>query len=401
MALSILYPAQISSSRSSIVPSPPLLKNLKLPRFWPWQKVKVGSLSVSPMGFGTWAWGNEFLWGYEESMDGELQQVFNLAVENGINLFDTADSYGTGRLNGQSEKLLGNFIQGLVELSFEFKMEDVCLGITKRRNDFAVLLIRYLIACTWQGNKQARDNIVIATKFAAYPWRLTPNQFVEARRSSLDRIQLDQIGIGQLHWSTALQERALWDGLVAMYDKGLVRAVGVSNYGPKQLLKIYDYLEARGVPLVSAQVQFSLLSMGEDQLEMKSTCDALGIRVIAYSPLGLGMLTGKYNTSNLPTGPRGFLFQQILPGLEPLLNRLHKQGEKPYPRYDQDMNLQVAINWCITKGTIPIPGVKTIKQTEENLGALGWKLSSDEMQQLESAALESPRKMVENIFQTR
>lgn len=78
----------------------------------------------------------------------------------------------------------------------------------------------------------------------------------------------------------------------------------MSNYGPKQLLKIYDYLEARGVPLVSAQVQFSLLSMGEDQLEMKSTCDALGIRVIAYSPLGLGMLTGKYNTSNLPTGPR-------------------------------------------------------------------------------------------------
>lgn len=68
--------------------------------------------------------------------------------------------------------------------------------------------------------------------------------------------------------------------------------------------------------------------------------------------------------------------------------------------YDRDMNLQVAINWCITKGTIPIPGVKSIKQAEENLGALGWKLSSDEMQQLESAALQSPRKMVQNIFQT-
>ncbi|KAL1532079.1 Pyridoxine 4-dehydrogenase [Salvia divinorum] len=370
MALSILYPAPTahfscsSSSRSSTLPSPPLLKNLKLPRFWPWQKVKVGSLSVSPMGFGTWAWGNQFLWGYEESMDGELQQVFNLAVENGINLFDTADSYGTGRLNGQSEKLLGNFIR-------EFP-----------------------------GNKQVRDNIVIATKFAAYPWRVTPNQFVEACRSSLDRIQLDQIGIGQLHWSTAnyapLQERALWDGLVAMYDKGLVRAVGVSNYGPKQLLKIYDYLEARGVPLVSAQVQFSLLSMGEDQLEMKSTCDALGIRVIAYSPLGLGMLTGKYTTSSLPTGPRGFLFRQILPGLEPLLDSL-----KQIAQARRKTVSQVAINWCITKGTIPIPGVKSIKQAEENLGALGWKLSTDEMQQLESAALQSPRKMVQNIFQTR
>lgn len=77
---------------------------------WYWQ-VKIGPLSVSPMGFGTWAWGNQLLWGYQESMDTELQQTFNLAVDNGINLFDTADSYGTGRLNGQSEKLLGKFIR--------------------------------------------------------------------------------------------------------------------------------------------------------------------------------------------------------------------------------------------------------------------------------------------------
>lgn len=71
----------------------------------------MGPLSVSPMGFGTWAWGNQLLWGYQQSMDDELQQVFNLALENGINLFDTADSYGTGKFNGQSEKLLGRFIR--------------------------------------------------------------------------------------------------------------------------------------------------------------------------------------------------------------------------------------------------------------------------------------------------
>ncbi|XP_011075912.1 pyridoxal reductase, chloroplastic [Sesamum indicum] len=370
MALLISYPASTvciscsTSSQNPAISSPSLLKNLKIPRFWPWQKVKIGPLGVSPMGFGTWAWGNQLLWGYQESMDNELQQTFNLAVENGINLFDTADSYGTGKLNGQSEKLLGKFIS-------EF-----------------------------EGNKQLRDNIVIATKFAAYPWRLTPNQFVDACKSSLDRIRLDQIGIGQLHWSTAnyapLQERALWDGLVAMYDKGLVRAVGVSNYGPKQLLKIHDYLKARGVPLCSAQVQFSLLSIGKDQLEIKDICDSLGIRVIAYSPLGLGMLTGKYTPSNLPSGPRGLLFRQILPGLEPLLNSLKEIAQRRRKTISQ-----VAINWCISKGTIPIPGVKSIKQAEENLGALGWQLTSDELLQLEYAALESPRKMVQNIFQTR
>ncbi|KAI3749112.1 hypothetical protein L6452_12705 [Arctium lappa] len=87
------------------------IKILKIPRvLWPWQKVKLGPMTVSPMGFGTWAWGNQLLWGYQESMDTELQQIFNLAIDNGINLFDTADSYGTGKLNGQSEKLLGRFI---------------------------------------------------------------------------------------------------------------------------------------------------------------------------------------------------------------------------------------------------------------------------------------------------
>ncbi|KAM0934414.1 putative pyridoxine 4-dehydrogenase [Dioscorea sansibarensis] len=332
------------------------------PRFWPWEKVKLGPLSVSPMGFGTWAWGNQLLWGYREEMDGVLQETFNLAIRNGINLFDTADSYGTGRLNGQSERLLGKFIR--------------------------------------EGPNKVQDKIVIATKFAAYPWRLTAGQFVKACESSLDRLHLEQIGIGQLHWSTAnyapLQEMALWDGLIAMYEKGLVRAVGVSNYGPKQLIKIYNYLSSRGVPLCSAQVQFSLLSMGPEQMELKAISNSLGIRLISYSPLGLGMLTGKYSTSNLPGGPRGLLFRQILPGLNPLLISLREIAQ----RRGKTMS-QIAINWCICKGTIPIPGVKTVEQAEENLGSLGWRLSPDEIFELESAAKESPRKMIQNIFQTR
>ncbi|XP_010251647.1 PREDICTED: pyridoxal reductase, chloroplastic [Nelumbo nucifera] len=359
--------SRCSASSETMLPSS-AFKIPKIPRlgppFWPWEKVKMGPLTVSPMGFGTWAWGNQLLWGYQEAMDGDLQDTFNLAVENGINLFDTADSYGTGRLNGQSERLLGKFIR-------EFP-----------------------------GRKRVRDDIVIATKFAAYPWRLTPAQFVKACKSSLDRMQIEKIGIGQLHWSTAnyapIQELALWDGLVAMYEKGLVQAVGVSNYGPKQLVKIHDYLKSRGVPLCSAQVQFSLLSMGADQMQIKDICDTLGIRLISYSPLGLGMLTGKYTSSNLPSGPRALLFSQILPGLEPLLTALREIAQ----RRDKTIP-QVAINWCICMGTIPIPGVKTVKQAEENLGALGWRLSSEEVSQLECAAQESPRKMIQNIFQTR
>jgi len=58
----------------------------------------------------------------------------------------------------------------------------------------------------------------------------------------------------------------------------------------------------------------------------------------------------------------------------------------------------VAINWCICKGAIPIPGVKTVRHVEENLGALGWRLSPAEMSELESAAMAAPKKMIQNVF---
>ncbi|KAH7307120.1 hypothetical protein KP509_22G046600 [Ceratopteris richardii] len=316
------------------------------------------------MGIGTWAWGNKFLWDYDERMDEELQEVFNLAVNTGVNLFDTADSYGTGRLNGRSELLLGNFIR-------EFP-----------------------------GSEQKRKSINIATKFAAYPWRLTARQVVLACKGSLRRLQCDQLAIGQLHWSTAnyapLQEQALWNGLVAMYEEGLVQAVGVSNYGPRQLEKVHSFLERKGVPLSTAQVQFSLLSNGPEQFEVKDLCQSLGIKLIAYSPLGLGMLTGKYSLKTLPKGPRGSLFRQILPGLEPLMRRLSTISQKRGKTVSQ-----VALNWCLCKGTIPIPGVKNLRQAKDNLGALGWRLSNEEVLQLDAASKQISRGMIQNIFQTK
>jgi pyridoxine 4-dehydrogenase len=61
---------------------------------------------------------------------------------------------------------------------------------------------------------------------------------------------------------------------------------------------------------------------------------------------------------------------------------------------------QVAINWCLCQGTIPIPGAKSVKQVEEALGALGWRMSTSECQALETAADAAPRVMLQNIFQT-
>ncbi|MFK0734634.1 MAG: aldo/keto reductase [Gloeotrichia echinulata GP01] len=320
-------------------------------------------LSLPNMGCGTWAWGNQLLWGYNESMDDQLQAVFNLCVSNGVTLFDTGDSYGTGRLNGRSELLLGRF------------------------------------AKEYQGINQ--DNICIATKLAAYPWRWTRQSMVSACKSSAQRLGRN-VDVVQMHWSTAnyapWQEKGLLVGLADLYEQGLVKGVGLSNYGPKRLKLVHKKFAERGVPITSLQVQYSLLSTYPvTELGLKDVCDELGIQMIAYSPLALGLLTGKYSEKGtFPKGVRGLLFRQLLPGVRLLLACLREIAQSRNKTVSQ-----VAINWCICKGTIPIPGAKSVEQARENIGALGWLLTASEVAQLDQAAASADKKMVQNIFQTR
>lgn len=320
-------------------------------------------LTLSTLGCGTWAWGNRLLWGYDESMDDELQAVFNLCVRNGVTVFDTGDSYGTGRLNGRSEQLLGRFSREYVG--------------------------------------SGKDDICIATKLAAYPWRLTRQSMISACQSSAKRLGRN-VDLVQMHWSTAnyapWQEGPLLDGLADLYEQGLVKGVGLSNYGPKRLKRVHQKFIERGVPIATLQVQYSLLSTYPvTQLGLKDVCDELGIKLIAYSPLALGLLTGKYSENGpFPQGIRGLVFRQLLPGIRPLLSCLREVADSR----NKTMS-QVAINWCICKGTIPIPGAKTVEQVKQNIGALGWQLDSGEMAELDKAAASVDKTMVQNIFQTK
>lgn len=318
-------------------------------------------LEISEMGIGTWSWGNRLLWGYDESMDTELQACFDACVDAGVNFFDTGDSYGTGRLEGQAEKLLGQFME-------EYAAKNG--GIYPN----------------------------IGTKFATYPWRLTPGSMVSACEASAMRLRRP-VDVGQIHWSAAnyapWQERVLWDGLVSLYQGGYVKAVGVSNYGPKQLRKIHQYLSDQGVPLAANQIQYSLLSYSVGE-EVKHVCDELGLTMIAYSPLGLGFLGGKYKSGgSLPAGPRSFIFKDRVAEVSPLLETMEDIGGAR-----SKTTAQIAINWCISKGTVPIPGAKNLRQVEENLGAAGWRLSAGEVESLDQAARKVPRELVQNIFQT-
>jgi pyridoxine 4-dehydrogenase len=314
------------------------------------------------MGCGTWSWGNRLLWDYDPTMDDQLQEVFNLCVRSGVTFFDTADSYGTGKLKGQSEILLGKFSQA------------------------------------YQGINA--DQICLATKLAPYATRLTRNSMVNAGLEAKLRLQRP-IDLVQMHWPTTnyapWQEDRLLDGLADLYDRGEAKGVGLSNYGPKRLLQVHAKLKARNVPILSLQVQYSLLSTYPvTTLDLKTVCDDLGVKAIAYSPLALGLLTGKYRENKpMPKGVRGLLFKQLVPKIKPMLDCLGAiatQREKAMA--------QVALNWTMQKGFMPIPGAKSPEQAAQNIGALGWSLDAGEMADLDRASAQS-KQVVQNIFQTK
>ena len=318
------------------------------------------------------AWGNKFVWGYDESMDDELQRVFDVHCDAGCGLFDTGDSYGTGALEGRSETLLGEF------------------GEARRARSAG----------------GSDPGPIFATKLATYPWRLSRRDFTRACRSSLDRMQTRQIGLAQAHWSAQKyapwQERAIWDGLGDMAEEGLARAIGVSNYGPRQLCKIHAHLASRGIQLGTCQVQMSLLSWGPLQRDTLAACADLGVQVIAYSPFALGLLSGSYavpprgsGDARVPPGFRGFLFRDTLPAIAPLLEEMRRVGE--------DVGAtaaQIALGWCLAKGAVPIPGAKSAAQARANVAALALPLSSEHCRCLEAAAAKCSKQAVQNIFMT-
>lgn len=350
-------------------------------------RVSAGPIDISSLGCGTWSWGNRLLFDYDPSQDEGIYEAYREIRNAGVTIFDTADSYGTFDLNGRAEILLGRF-----ERRYQEELRSSKVADNKNGNWWSF--------GTSSSPKSSGNVQQVATKLAPYPWRVTPGQIVSAAEASLKRLGQDQLAVAQLHWSTAnyqpFQEKALWEGIADVYDKGLCQAVGVSNYGPKQLQKVAARMSEREVPLAIAQIQYSLMTY-QVAKDMNSACDDVNCRLISYSPLCLGLLTGKYTLDNLPrSGPRQQLFRELLPGAQDLLGTLNAVAKE----YGKSQT-QVAINWAICKGTVPIPGARTIEQARENLGSTGWSLRQDALDELDFTASRVKKPMIQNVFQTK
>lgn len=314
-------------------------------------------LQLPALGLGTWAWGDRSTWGmdgYDRTYRFEtIRDAFRESLAAGVTLLDTAEVYG----GGESERILGRLLE-----------ED----------------------------HPNRASAVVATKFLPFPWRVAVrSSLMSSLRASLARLRLPFVHLYQIHGPISWRSHAaMADALAAAFDAGLVKAVGVSNYSEAEVRAIHGALAKHGIPLASDQIEFSLLRTMPESTGLLRACRELGVTVLAYSPIGQGRLTGKYGPGSPPQGNRNFSAYPMNE-IEPVVAELRRIGE----RRDGKTPSQVALNWVMQKGAVPIPGAKNGEQARQNAGALGWRLSDDDVAALDRVAKFGQRKLLHRIWQ--
>jgi len=294
-------------------------------------------LHAIEIGLGAWQWGDRVIWGYGQGYtDKEIREAFDASLDLGVRFIDTAEIYGSG----YSERLLGKFL------------------------------------------KEIDQPVLVATKYFPWPWRITKGFLPRALKGSLDRMGLDAVDLYQIHMSSlTMSPETMMEGMAECVKRGWARTVGVSNFGQSRMLRAYSTLAQHGIPLASNQVHYSLLSREVEKNGTLARCKELGIRLIAYSPLEKGLLTGKYSSENPPPGVRRNQYAEMLKKLPAVLKLLQEIGLN----HGDKTVAQVSINWLICKGALPIPGAKNVQQAEENAGGAGWKSTEEEVVKLDEA----------------
>jgi aryl-alcohol dehydrogenase-like predicted oxidoreductase len=302
-------------------------------------------VQIPALGVGTWAWGDKAVWGmggYDDKVTRDtIREAWEASIDAGATFFDTAEVYG----RGESERIIGALLAA---------------------------------------DPARAEKVQIATKFWPAPWKFDVRQaLLSSLRASLDRLGRDSVELYQIHGPISLRGHgALADALADAHAAGLVRSVGVSNYSVRETRAMAAALAARGLKLASNQIELSLLRRAPETSGLLAACKELGVVPLAYSPIGQGRLTGKYSAENPPPGRRGFS-DHPMTVVDAVVAELRRIGEE----HDGRTPSQVALNWIIAKGAVPIPGAKNRGQAEENAGAMGWSLTAEEVAALDRKAL--------------
>ena len=296
------------------------------------------------VGIGTMPWSGSRFWGYGSTIrPDDARKTFEAATAGGVDLFDTAEVYGFGK----SEKAIG--------------------GI------FAAV---------------GKAGVGIATKYAPMPFRFTKKAFLKALDKSLARLGLDSIELYQVHFPGGkLSIEELMDAMADAIDSGKIRAAGVSNYTAEAMRKADEALKKRGYGLASNQVEFSLVHRSPEADGVLDACRELGVALLAYCPLGRGILTGKYRPDSRPKDWRkhfSYFSKEKIDMVMPLIQELEKIGE-----VHGKTPAQVSINWLTRfPEVLPIPGAKNPEQAAANAGAVSFAISDEEADRLDVLASE-------------
>ena len=287
--------------------------------------VDTAGIRVSVIGLGTWQFGSAE-WGYGSDYSRQTAgEIVRRALDLGINLIDTAEVYGLGR----SEQIVGEAIHG------------------------------------------RRERVFLATKI--FPLGL-PFMVGSRARSSARRLGVEVIDLYQQHWESPLfPPRSTMPRFRALVEEGLVRHAGVSNHS----LAAWQACErAFGGAVVSNQVRFSLIHR-EPERELLPWAQREGRIVIAYSPLGQGVLSGRYE-STPPTNFRRFRreFRDSAQGrYANLIAALRTTAVEHHAT-----PAQIALAWLVSKpNVVAIPGASSVQQLEENVAAADLTLTDKEI----------------------
>lgn len=292
--------------------------------------VTVNGVRLSAIGVGCWQFGSSD-WGYGTSYGATAVDIVHTALDMGVNLIDTAEIYA----RGVSEAIVGRALEG------------------------------------------RRDDAFVATKLTPI-WPIADKVYEHGRLSSM-RIGIETIDLYQQHApNPAVPMAKTMAGMRRLQDDGIIRHVGVSNFSADRWEKAEAAL---GRPVLSNQVQFSLVARKPDKANVPyaQRTDRL---VIAYSPLGQGLLGGKYDVNNRPKSPARLNNPLFLPenlaAATPLVEALREIATA-----HDATPAQVALAWLIRKpNVVAIPGASSVDQLKHNVEAGDLELKDDEADQL-------------------